>query len=133
LAYGVLTNVSERGACIVTDSRLSPGAEVDLKLSFYQEPGLIETSARIVWNRIGSGREGNLRGLQLHGVQFVDTSDMERSRLGQLLHSEDFEPVQDSATPSSGSSEFARLRRALSVDLDRLAEKLSHSIGRGSR
>ena len=55
LAYGVLTNVSEAGACIVTDSRLMPGEEVSLKLSFYQQPGLIETSARVVWNRIGSG------------------------------------------------------------------------------
>ena len=38
LAYGVLTNVSVTGACIVTDNRVTPGSEVDLKLSFYQQP-----------------------------------------------------------------------------------------------
>jgi len=35
LAYGVVTNLSVTGACIVTDSRLDPGSNVDLKLSFY--------------------------------------------------------------------------------------------------
>ncbi len=37
LAYGELTDVSVTGACIVTNSRLAPGSEVDLEISFYQQ------------------------------------------------------------------------------------------------
>ncbi len=54
LAYGVLTNVSVTGACIVIDSWLAPGSDVDLKLSFYQQPCLHEIAARVVWSQRAS-------------------------------------------------------------------------------
>lgn len=134
LAYGVLTNVSQTGACIVTDSLFAAGADVNLKLSFYQQPELIETPARVVWNRVGADTEGHLQGLQLYGVRFTQTPEPEAHRLSQLLGTEAFVTVYDPAADASASapayaSEFERLQSALESDLDRLAERLTDSVG----
>ena len=48
LTYGVVTNLSVTGACIVTDSPLAPGSDVDLKLSFYRSPDLYEIGRTVV-------------------------------------------------------------------------------------
>src|SRR3970040_3017824 len=53
LAYGVVTNISETGACVVTDSEVGQGRIVLLRMSFYRHADLFETEARVVW----SGKE----------------------------------------------------------------------------
>ena len=127
LAYGVVTNVSVTGACIVTDSRLAPGSDVDLKLSFYQQPHLYEIGARVVWNRRGGAGEKGFEGLQLHGVQFTLSSALQKSRLHTLLGSEDFVYVfRPSAT------EFDVLTNALSGELDELGSKMHKTTGEKS-
>ena len=122
LAYGVVTNVSVTGACIVTDSRMDPGSDVDLKLSFYRQPDLYEIGARVVWNRRGGAREKAFEGLQLHGVRFNYTacgstlsSALQKSRLDTILDGEDF---VDIFRPSE--TEFDALQRALSGELGEL-------------
>lgn len=122
LAYGVVTNVSVTGACIVTDSRIVPGSDVELKLSFFQEPELYEIAARVVWNRRGGAREKGFEGLQLHGVQFSLSSALLRSRLHALLDSENFIDVY---RPSA--TEFDVLQNALSTDLAELGSKISRT------
>ena len=107
LTYGVVTNLSLTGACIVTDSPLAPGSDVDLKLSFYHSPDLYEIGARVVWNRRGGpevadfypsairarlvieAREKGFEGLELHGVRFM-LSSIQKSRLYTILDGEDF-------------------------------------------
>ncbi len=121
LAYGVLTNVSVTGACIVTDSRLDPGSNVDLRLSFYQQPRLYEIAARVIWNRRGGAREKGFEGLQLHGVEFTLSSALQKSRLCALLAGEvslrSFAPPRPSSTfsrtrlPVSSTSSAARCTR----------------------
>lgn len=122
LAYGVVTNVSVTGACIVTDSRIVPGSDVELKLSFFQEPELYEIPARVVWNRRGGAREKGFEGLQLHGVQFAFSSALLRSRLHALLDGENFIDVY---RPSA--TEFDVLQNALSADLAELGSKISRT------
>jgi len=127
LAYGVVTNVSVTGACIVTDSRMDPGSDVDLRLSFYQQPNLYEIRARIVWNRRGGTREKGFEGLQLHGVQFTLSSALQKLRLHALLEGEDFEDVfRPSAT------EFDVLQNALSGELAELGSKIHKTTGENS-
>jgi Tfp pilus assembly protein PilZ len=127
LAYGVVTNLSVTGACIVTDSRLEPGSNVSLQLSFYQQPSLYELGARVVWNRRGGAREKGFEGLQLHGVQFTLASALQKSRLHALLDGEDFEDVfRPSAT------EFDVLQNALSGELDELGSKIHETTGEES-
>ncbi len=124
LAYGVVTNLSVTGACIVTDSRLEPGSNVELKLSFYQQASLYELPARVVWNRRGGAREKGFEGLQLHGVQFTLSSALQKSRLHALLDGEDFKDVfRPSAT------EFDVLQNALSSELDELGSKIHETTG----
>lgn len=127
LAYGVVTNVSVTGACIVTDSRLAPGSDVDLKLSFFKQADLYEIGARVVWTRRGGAREKGFEGLQLHGVHFTLTSAMQKSRLHELLDSEDFDDVfRPSAT------EFDVLQNALAGELDELSTKMHKTTGEKS-
>jgi len=127
LAYGVVTNLSVTGACIVTDSQLEPGSNVSLKLSFYQQPTLYELAARVVWNRRGGAREKGFEGLQLHGVRFTLASALQKSRLHALLDGKDFEDVfRPSAT------EFDVLQNALSSELDELGSKLHETTGEES-
>jgi hypothetical protein len=127
LAYGVVTNLSVTGACIVTDSRLAPGSDVELKLSFFREPDLYEIGARVVWNRRGGAREKGFEGLQLHGVQFVLTSAVQKSRLHELLDSENFDDVY---RPSA--TEFDALQNALAGELDDLGSKIHKTTGQKS-
>ena len=127
LTYGVVTNLSVTGACIVTDSQLEPGSNVSLKLSFYQQPNLYEVGARVVWNRRGGAGETGFEGLQLHGVQFTLASALQKSRLHALLDGKDFEDVfRPSAT------EFDVLQNALSSELDELGSKLHETTGEES-
>jgi len=124
LAYGVLTNVSVTGACIVTDTYLAPASEVDLKLSFYQQPGLFEIAARVAWSRRAGAREKGLEGLPLHGVQFTFSSALEKSRLHALLASSDFVDVFRFSL-----IQFNDFMTGLAGELDKLGSKMRESTG----
>jgi hypothetical protein len=128
VGYGILANVSEAGACIVTDSLMAPGTDLRLKLSFYQQPRLFETIARVVWSRDASPADRGFDGLRLHGLRFTVTSTVERSRLATLLQKDDsfvtvFKPEV---------TEFDRLASSLSNELDALGEKMDKNLGRES-
>lgn len=115
LAFGVVTNLSVSGACIVTDNRLAPGSYVDLKLSLYRQPRLHEIGARVVWSRPGGAREKGFEDMLLHGVYFMRSSALQKSRLHTLLTNEDFVNV---FRPSG--TEFDFLQDALAGELDEL-------------
>lgn len=128
VGYGILANVSEAGACIVTDSLMAPGTDLRLKLSFYQQPRLVETVARVVWSRDATASDRGLTGLRLHGLRFTVTSTQERSRLVSILQKDDsfvtvFKPTV---------TEFDRLASSLSNELDALGQKMDKNLGRES-
>ena len=127
VAFGVLTNVSVTGACIVTDSRLAPGSAVDLKVSFHEQPNLYEIAARVVWSRRARTRDKDLMGLPLHGVHFTLSSALQRSRLHTLLTSEDF---LDVFRPSA--TEFDLLKSSLADELDELGSEMHKTTGEKS-
>jgi len=125
VGYGILANVSEVGACIVTDSLMAPGTDLRLKFSFYREARLFETIARVVWSREASESDRGFAGLLLHGLRFTVTSTVERSRLVAILQKEDsfvtvFKPTV---------TEFDRLASSLSDELDALGEKIDKNVG----
>ncbi len=117
-AYGVVTNISETGACVVTDSTVGRGRIVLLRMSFYRHPDLFETQARVVWS--GEERGPNATHAALQGVQFTELSDRELMKLRGLLDSPDF--VYGGV--SSVTPEFEDLVSALRQDLGRLGTKL---------
>lgn len=80
LAYGVVANISDRGACVWTNRRLQVGESVSLRLSFAREPQPVEASGRVVWGE--PAREGDtLR----YGLQWDEASLPARDRLKSLI------------------------------------------------
>ena len=58
LAYGVVADISEAGACVWTNGLFKPGEALHLKLSFANEPQPFQASGRLVWiepRRAGKG------------------------------------------------------------------------------
>lgn len=126
-AYGIVTNISPSGACVVTATPLPTGTTVFLKVSFYKQPDMFETKARVVWSREDSRIEKGweaIEGLLFHGVQFAETPTKQRSRLLQLLDSEEFQLVY-----SPQSCDFDTLMSELSEDLNKLGSKFGKKTG----
>lgn len=80
VAYGVVANISETGACLLTDADLGIGQEHLVKLSFPRESELLEARVRIVWGQRREGQAGSLR----YGLEFYQTPEV-RARLKTLI------------------------------------------------
>lgn len=59
-AYGVVANISEGGACVLTDARLALGESLALELSFFREPQVVPATGHVVWSS-GDRSAGALR------------------------------------------------------------------------
>lgn len=85
VAYGVVKNISETGACIITDSILSERRPFKVRMSFFLDE-MLEAEARLVWS--------NVVDHDLHethyGVQFTDASGSMKERLTEILGSPAF-------------------------------------------
>ena len=117
-AYGVVTNISETGACVMTDTRVGQGRIVTIRMSFYSHGDLLETAARIVWSDEEPGSPYGVPSAVLQGVQFTQLTHRKLLRLRDLLGStEDF--AQGAVTP-----EFEDLVSTLRQDLGKSGSKL---------
>ena len=76
-AYGVVTNNSEGGACLMTDAESLSG-RIRVLLSFYNAE-IVTIEARAVWT--GGSEQG------LVGVEFLGVSESAADRLETILHS----------------------------------------------
>jgi hypothetical protein len=126
-AYGIVTNISPSGACVVTATPLPTGAKVYLRVSFYKHPDMFETNARVIWSREDSRlkqQSDAIDGLLFHGVQFAEVPTKQRARLLQMLDSPEFQLVF-----SPGSGEFDSFMTELSEDLNRLGAKFRQETG----
>jgi Tfp pilus assembly protein PilZ len=79
-AYGVVANISETGACVLTNGTFSVGESLSLQLSFAREPVPLEATGRVVW----SGATPD-RGVLRYGVQFAETPAPTREQLRSLI------------------------------------------------
>jgi Tfp pilus assembly protein PilZ len=73
--YGVVANISEGGACLLTDASLPLGESVVLELSFFREPKVVPATGRVVW-RSGSQDSGAVR----YGLKWAPASGDDRLR-----------------------------------------------------
>ena len=80
--YGVITNISEGGACLMTDAESLSGSFL-VRMSFYNAE-VVETQARAVWTARCEQIDG---GLACHGVEFLGISERDAERLETILHS----------------------------------------------
>lgn len=79
-AYGVVANISETGACLLTNGTFRVGERLLLQLSFAREPVPMETVGDVVWS--GSTQD---RGVLRYGVQWADGAIPSREHLRSLI------------------------------------------------
>ena len=81
-AYGVVANISETGACLLTNGVFGVGENLNLQLSFARAPVPFETSGRVVW----AGATPD-RGVLRYGLQFGEAPPPTREQLRSLISS----------------------------------------------
>jgi hypothetical protein len=84
VAYGVVTDISEAGACVVTDTPLATNRPVTLQMSFHGT-GMLAAGGRVVWSEATQPAR-RVQGAR-HGVEFTKLSTAERRQLQRILDS----------------------------------------------
>ena len=79
LAFGVVANISPRGACLFGDIGFEPGTPLQFTLSFPREGQPVEAPGRVVWAQPYRG--GRMR----CGLEFETLPDDETARLATLV------------------------------------------------
>ena len=49
-SYGLVANISEGGACVLTDASLPLGEDLTLAMSFFREAQVVPVAGRVVWS-----------------------------------------------------------------------------------
>ena len=85
IAYGVVRDLSEIGACIMTDALLKPGATFQFRMSFFGGE-VLEAVARVIWSE--RPRPGAPPATEIpHGLEFTDIGEVHRANLKRILDS----------------------------------------------
>ena len=88
LAYGVVRDLADSGACILTNTSLIPGKSYQFRMSFFGGE-VLEAVARVVWRE--SHRPDGSEPLGVpHGIEFTDINDVNLENLRRILKTRDF-------------------------------------------
>ena len=123
LGCGVVRDLSESGACLITELLLKRGWRVDLKVSLARLGGF-ETKGHVVWSGEAEDSRGPLLGAVLHGVQFTGLPDAVRLQLKSLLTTAAFDIAPIPVGGAANRTPFQEMLEELQPDFDRLGEKL---------
>jgi PilZ domain len=88
VAYGVVRDLSEAGACIMTNTSLTPGKAYQFRMSFFGGE-VLEAVARVVWRENYRPNGSEPLGVP-HGIEFTDMNDSHLENLRQILRTRDF-------------------------------------------
>jgi len=125
LAFGQVRDISETGACMITDFVLGRGRPLNLQLNF-SDWLRMETDAQIVWSGEGKDWEGGVIGAVLQGVEFTNLPEALRQQLRDLLVSGEFDLATGPGKVCGvRSSSFEEVLEELQPDLDQLGVKVS--------
>src|SRR5260370_33725353 len=80
-ALGVVANISDQGACVVTDSSFPIGESLVLQLVFAPDVQPFQAAGRVVWMRNRGGAPGALR----YGLPWAHRTGPRPSRLRELI------------------------------------------------
>lgn len=125
-AFGIVSDISENGACFHSDRILARGQRLQFRIQFVAQPELFEAHGRVRWARPALPGENGLQGGALTGVEFFLPSTDAMEQLRRLLVSADFE------APEGGSrqfEEFLDTLRPFLLRLGSLLDELSRSEG----
>ncbi len=81
-AYGTILNLSEVGACVVSDRFFDVGRQVCLGIGHHPYPSYFMADGEVVWHRGGFPLDGNQDGF-LHGVRLATLPESQRIKLEQ--------------------------------------------------
>jgi hypothetical protein len=139
LAHGMLVNISESGARIITNVELELGRRVQMYLRSYGE-NLLAMRAQVVWSSVGLERSNEILGVR-NGLRFAATSEQGQMQIRHLLNPHghsvtkrkirfdalvdlDVENLFDEKTPTR-MDYFEDLQDALQPDIERLVRGLT--------
>ena len=88
IAYGVVRDISESGACIMTNASLNPGRTYQFRMSFFGGE-ILEAVARVVWRERSKSNGSEPVGIP-HGIEFVDINDANLKNLRRILDAGEF-------------------------------------------
>jgi hypothetical protein len=90
-AYGLLANISEAGACVVSGINFEPGNKVLLRVGFDNESEPFSSEAKVVWSRDES--ESDKKATFVIGLKFDIMSEEQRNLLKSVLARPGFKPT----------------------------------------
>jgi hypothetical protein len=122
-AYGLISNISEMGACVVGGVHFEPGGKILLRISFDPEGEPFSTQAEVIWSRDES--ESEKKATFVHGLKFDMISDEQRNELHKILSRPDFKDpvIPGEAMPRAG---IDKMMVDLNDEFDELAKKIDH-------
>lgn len=124
-AFGIVSDISENGACIHSDRMLVKGQRLDLRIQFQDEPELFEAQGWVRWTKPALLGENGVKGGALSGVEFNVPSFPAMVKLRRLLVSPDFEHLD------SGSRQFEEFLDNIRPFLRKLGALLDEALRRG--
>jgi hypothetical protein len=80
-ALGVVADISDHGACVVTDGTFPIGESLVLHLVFAPDVQPFQAAGRVVWMRHG----GDVPGAQRYGLQWAHRTGPQHARLRELI------------------------------------------------
>lgn len=88
VAYGIVRDLSEIGACIMTNAVLRPGSTFQFRMSFFGGE-VLEAVATVVWS--DSPHHAGVATSEVpHGLEFTEINDMHLENLRRILDSAAF-------------------------------------------
>ncbi len=108
LGHGVVSNISESGACLITSTLIEPQEHIRVTFKARSHDHLFQSRARVVWS--GEGMDPNLEivGVMV-GIAFLDCSPTQREKVAEILEQDWFHEIappeaekQPSHAPATG-------------------------------
>ncbi len=116
-AYGILSDISERGVRVHSDRILAQGRHLRLRIQFESEKDLFEAGGRVAWTMPAKG-DDSLLGGSLSGISLELPSRESEYWLRRLLVAPEFEE------PDTASGDYDDFLAALRPHLERLGDYL---------
>ena len=92
VAHGIVSNISERSACLITNTPIEPGRAVRIKLRRNGRTEFFETEARVVWSGEGLDPSLGVVGGRI-GTSFMNVSESKRETIVEILENGNFQEV----------------------------------------
>jgi hypothetical protein len=107
VAHGIVSNISERGACLITNTPLEPGRTVKIQLRTKGRTELFDAEARVVWSGEGLDPASEIVGGRI-GATFINVSQSKRETMVAILENSYFQEV---GAPETSEDRAIHLRR----------------------